>query len=1107
MVKKLLSIVLVIILSLCFSSTFVSAAEIQQTPSYLNVENMTGEASFAITKDLDLSKINESASLNGNTITWESSDNAISINGRTATVTRAKEDKSVKLTATIDTTPQTVKEFNFTVKGTDSYVGYSDNFNYPDYAGKTIRETPLYPTWRRAVTDSSCESKISTTLTGENNLEINATETLQSSSGVLVNFDKKQEKMHFKATVCAKVDGGYTPGTRTLTFHMFGTDKNGDSKRIFEARVGYAENYLSVMSSDKDAVLVSHKNFQVPLGEKYDFEFDVDINNGTYSIYINGESVTNKPIIFQTPNSDNGAVKLKYMEILVLRDGVPFISEISEAAFSYPVPKLVFSSPLFKKVEENIETLVNSITNGKYKAELSARNLTASSKKVALVTAVYSDNGKKLQDVKIDEKNVLSGKNADFTTTIDVNDGEILKCFLLEGMNTMKPLELPAGTVFNLSSRLSYDNTAEKKAHTLLTWDAPISFEDELVGYKIMRDQLELGYVSASQTEYKDYDADFFSENLYEVRPVMASGASPKGVFTTSQAVSEVELLPTTVVDSTTGRTWHYINFFGRNAIRDYYTTRNWHNDKFYFTDDEYRMFEYDINTNVVKYLDDRFMYNKNPSRDLMYIGKKTKSLYYVDSDMKVARMNLSTYEKEIIADMPSEQVYRCSFISVNDSETKLILPVNYRGTNPPNIIPVLDIETGEWDTTFNVPAVSEDRKTALGMPIINPVKDDLVLVNNIIATDETGLIAAPRLWLLDKGADAIAPLYSERITLTAENAAIRGANGEINYIEGRPYFGENIGHENWTMDGEKVVVVKYQSPSAQFRIGPHGISEVSLDGKMRVINEHLGGIHVSTSPASARWIVYDGGGERTVNGDGVERKTTHVSVLDSTTGQHYKIADVVCNMPHPGHVHPSFSYDGNYIWFGFETDDEDKTIQIGWADVSDIVSKPVVGGKEKLTDIAEFYNYEGTVNSAEKVTVDGVECYKISPDHQMLIDIDDSLYYGAISPEHTDDKSYKVTVKMKYLDNGTDEFYSRMFFWNDTLDRYSDYYDKTRYEHNGNNTVKTNTNTWKDRTVVYEKVNLENINLMSTDLRIKNSASGGNLYIRDIEITVEEQF
>lgn len=1094
---KILSVSLVFIIALSCVGAF--ATDDVQIPAYLSADNMTNEASFAITKDLDLSKINESALANGNTVTWASSDSAISINGNTAIVTRAKTDKSVTLTATVNTTPKTVKEFNFTVKGTDSFVAFSDTFNYPDYVGNNVNQTPVSSYLKRNVSDS-CADKVSTTLTDNGSLELKVTDKLVASSGYCVYFDKKQEKVNFNMTISSNVEGGtYTPGSRALSFIMRGTSE----RHIFEARIGYSEDYFSVTSTNKDKTLVHLKNCYIPFGESYDLGFEVDVNEGTYSIFINGESVTDKPIIFQTPDTENPAVKLSYMEILATVGDVAFTSEFSQVSFSYPVPKLVFSSPLFKKVEENIEKLVNSITKGTYKSELSARNLTSSSKKVAFVTAVYSDNGKKLKDVKIDEKQIYSGRNANFTTTIDVNDGEIFKCFLIEGFNTMKPLELPAGTVFNLSSRLSYDNTANKKAHMLLTWDAPISFEDELVGYKIMRDQLEVGYVSASQTEYKDYDADFFSENLYEVRPVMKSGASPKGVFTTSQAVREVELLPTTVVDSTTGRTWHYINFFGKNAIRDYYTTRNWNNNKFYFTDDEYRIFEYDINTNIVKYLDDRYKDTVDPSRALMTIGKNTKSLYYVDNNMEVVRMNLSTYEKEIIADMPDSQVNRCSFISVNDSETKLILTVNFEGTNPQNIIPVLDIETGKWNTTFNVPAVSQDGKTGLGMPIINPIKDDLVLVNNIIASDETGLIAAPRLWLLDKGTDAIAPLYNERKTFTAENAAIRGANGELNYVEGRPFFGENIGHENWTMDGEKVVVVKYQSPIAQFRIGPHGISEVSLNGKMRVINEHLGGNHVSTSPALARWIVYDGSGERTVNGDGVERKTTHVSVLDSTTGQHYKIADVVCNMPHPGHVHPSFSYDGNYVWFGFETDDEAKTIQIGWADVSDIVSKPVVGGREKLTDIAEFYNYEGTVNSAEKETVDGVECYKISPDHQMLIDIDDSLYYGAISPEHTNDKSYKVTVKMKYLDNGTDDAFLRMFYWNDTA-AYSDYYDKTRYEHNAD-LYRDNTGNWIEKEIVYEKANLENINLMNTDLRIKNSASGEDLYLKDISITVEE--
>src|SRR5690554_5242514 len=61
--------------------------------------------------------------LNGTTITWESDDNAIEINGKNATVTRGTEDVTVTLTATITLNDATAtKTFEVTVKAEEVIV-------------------------------------------------------------------------------------------------------------------------------------------------------------------------------------------------------------------------------------------------------------------------------------------------------------------------------------------------------------------------------------------------------------------------------------------------------------------------------------------------------------------------------------------------------------------------------------------------------------------------------------------------------------------------------------------------------------------------------------------------------------------------------------------------------------------------------------------------------------------------------------------------------------------------------------------------------------------------------------------------------------------------
>ena len=156
----------------------------------------------------------------------------------------------------------------------------------------------------------------------------------------------------------------------------------------------------------------------------------------------------------------------------------------------------------------------------------------------------------------------------------------------------------------------------------------------------------------------------------------------------------------------------------------------------------------------------------------------------------------------------------------------------------------------------------------------------------------------------------------------------------------------------------------------------------------------------------------------------------------------------------------------------------------------------PVVGGRYPLSDIAEYTNYENTMNSVEKKTIDGKECFNIKKDNRMLINILDNKYFGARSVDGG--KSYDVSIDVTYLDNGNGTMIIKMYHWVETL---TNYYDKTRHFEK---VIKLgNTNEWKTEKFELKNVSLDNINVLANDIKI--SATSCDIAVSDIKITVEE--
>ena len=164
---------------------------------------------------------------------------------------------------------------------------------------------------------------------------------------------------------------------------------------------------------------------------------------------------------------------------------------------------------------------------------------------------------------------------------------------------------------------------------------------------------------------------------------------------------------------------------------------------------------------------------------------------------------------------------------------------------------------------------------------------------------------------------------------------------------------------------------------------------------------------------------------------------------------------------------------------------------------MSDIVEKSVVGGRYPLSDIAEYTSFDDTMNSVEKKTIDGKECFNIKNGNRMLINILDNKYFGARSVDGG--KSYDVSIDVTYRDSGSGKLTLRMYYWNESL---TDYYDKTRHF---DKVIRLgNTNEWKTEKIVLTNVSLDNINVLANDIKV--SATDCDIAVSDIKITVEEK-
>ena len=420
-----------------------------------------------------------------------------------------------------------------------------------------------------------------------------------------------------------------------------------------------------------------------------------------------------------------------------------------------------------------------------------------------------------------------------------------------------------------------------------------------------------------------------------------------------------------------TGRTYNWVDFDGKNMIRSYFTMQGWSADgnKFFVRDDDFRIYEYDITTSRVKYID-------HCEREHNIVTTPLNGLFYINRDSEIIRMDIDTYEKKVVGVIPEEYSDAAGMLQVMDTEEKLSVEWSDKQLKEGSRFPILDIATGEWDVSHSY--VFDTEWYNPNHVSINPKKPNLLMFCH------EGTSVNDRLWVLNTDTDEyynvfVAKYYSEHSA------------------------GEIACHEMWTYDGENILFHKSSGSSA---IGYPGIVSIKYDGTDRnYINSDYAYNHPATSPVSDRWAVADTGYS---NGE-----YSDIVLIDCYTGVSHHIARVRQTGVNPGHCHPAFSVDGNKIWFG-HYDETGKIIRIGWADVSDIIASAPDGGWYDLSASCDSFSYDGCDSEVETINHNGQTLYRLPKGNVMRVNVKNEIAY---QPEGD------AKVSITYLDEGAGSF------------------------------------------------------------------------------------
>lgn len=560
---------------------------------------------------------------------------------------------------------------------------------------------------------------------------------------------------------------------------------------------------------------------------------------------------------------------------------------------------------------------------------------------------------------------------------------------------------------------------------------------------------------------------------------------------------SDFSLPKQTHVDKYTGRTYYTVNFFGQNAIKPYFTMNCMSMDetRIYFNTSDYKFWEYNIETEMCRYI-------SNIPNENNYMVTPLNNLWFINSKREIWKMDLDTpypYEKTYIGAIPEWQRSAPSLLQVNNDESKLSVWWNDNKGDFDNTLvtrlPVFDVKTGEWDLShyygFDFPVYAPNH------PCLNPNPeyDHLYFfAHETLATTLAyfyeGSLNPERVW--------IANLDTDEYYNAVEQKWFRSPDPKK---PGSGYVGENAGHEFWSYDGEWIGKVGgstyidsmrgFVGPDTNFLLQrPDGTDRRYIKANYGIATTVIGsagsGTNHSMISHDGRWMAAD-------NKYGSSAKLSGLFVIDVMTGATETIAFVPENSVNPGHLHPQMSPKNTYAIFGC-WDKTFKTVEFGWADVSDITSKPAPGGRYDISETCDAIAYEGDFD------FDVEPLYKEDGTYEgTKIPVGKELYVN-VKREVVDDDNVAAEITITYKDDTTLPIAFNYHRWIVTSHKYVNKVttEKVYIERKGTGKIVS-------KTLKFDDICLGNMDVLGTDFRIGAVGTDATIISVDVKVRKDE--
>ena len=517
-----------------------------------------------------------------------------------------------------------------------------------------------------------------------------------------------------------------------------------------------------------------------------------------------------------------------------------------------------------------------------------------------------------------------------------------------------------------------------------------------------------------------------------------------------------------TIVDNMTGRTYHYINFFGSELIKGYLTFNSWVPDGsgFVCSTRAGYMYLYDIKSQMITYLD-KHTGGVEPDMTICRNGY----VYYekmVDGVTQLWRMNYKTYEKECVF-IPPEGINFSTFTVTTDGKyAAYTVTDNLYLLNPPTdaehpIVknrPVLRVNLE--DKTIDYHYYGFDLANWINHVQINPVYSDLVM----FCHDAVGVAYGDiydRVNIMDMDTGEVYSNYQGQMP--------NGATLQLST------------HEVWAHDGEYVYYCQWSNTSDFYTGRKSTIVRMDKDGRHRQyiqFNNPRGIANHGNVSGDNKMFCVDG---------------EWVSLLSLETEQTFPITNIslVSGSNDPYHPHPNLSYRGNMVSWSHE---HDGVLGIAFMNYTDILEKEVKkGGRYPFGDDVTRISYDDLECESKVVTKYGRECATTKHGKSIYFDI---------NPEIIDTTNGAIKITFDYYDNSTRPLiitYTRgVNEPNDII--YT--FDKTI------NVRREGTGKWKKAEVIINSGNFENAGQFFSDFKITSGAL--NAFIANVKVEAIEK-